>query len=181
MHARAGQLYTLTTTDLTIMVLGLWDAVNPCPHPWLVSCNWPWLIASDPSGWLSVVWTLDWVSSVQQGEYSCKPLGMHTNQWCVPLLYILHTVLMSITVCGNPTLGQQYTLTCNVSVASRVTGTPTVLSKLQHIFQYMGVFSKLMIQTYFTWGFCIAWLENIRAGELFSYSIAMMWWENENW
>ena len=33
---------------------------------------------------------------------------------------------MSITAGGNPTLGQQYTLTCNVSVASGVTGTPTV-------------------------------------------------------
>ena len=38
----------------------------------------------------------------------------------------LHTVLVSITPGGNPTLGQQYTLTCNVSVASGVTGTPTV-------------------------------------------------------
>ena len=38
----------------------------------------------------------------------------------------LHTVLVSITAGGNPTLGQQYTLTCNVSVASGVTGTPTV-------------------------------------------------------
>ena len=33
---------------------------------------------------------------------------------------------MSVTAGGNPTLGQQYTLTCNVSVASGVTGTPTV-------------------------------------------------------
>ena len=33
---------------------------------------------------------------------------------------------MSITASGNPTLGQSYTLTCNVSVASGVTGTPTV-------------------------------------------------------
>ena len=35
-------------------------------------------------------------------------------------------MLVSITAGGNPTLGQQYTLTCNVSVASGVTGTPTV-------------------------------------------------------
>ena len=33
---------------------------------------------------------------------------------------------MSITAGGSPTLGQPYTLTCNVSVASGVTGTPTV-------------------------------------------------------
>ena len=33
---------------------------------------------------------------------------------------------MSITSEENPTLGQSYTLTCNVSVASGVTGTPTV-------------------------------------------------------
>ena len=33
---------------------------------------------------------------------------------------------MSITAGGNPTLGQPYTLTCNVSVVSRVTGSPTV-------------------------------------------------------
>ena len=36
------------------------------------------------------------------------------------------TVLVSITAGGNPTLGQPYTLTCNVSVASGVAGTPTV-------------------------------------------------------
>ena len=36
-------------------------------------------------------------------------------------------MLVSITAGGNPTLGQSYTLTCNVSVASGVTGTPTVL------------------------------------------------------
>ena len=35
-------------------------------------------------------------------------------------------MLVSITAGGNPTLGQQYTLTCNVSVASGVTGTPGV-------------------------------------------------------
>ena len=35
-------------------------------------------------------------------------------------------MLVSITAGGNPTLGQPYTLTCNVSVASGVTGTPTV-------------------------------------------------------
>ena len=29
---------------------------------------------------------------------------------------------MSITASGNPTLGQSYTLTCNVSIASGVTG-----------------------------------------------------------
>ena len=33
---------------------------------------------------------------------------------------------MSITAGGNLTLGHQYTLTCNVSVASGVTGTPGV-------------------------------------------------------
>ena len=33
---------------------------------------------------------------------------------------------MSVTAGGSPTLGQQYTLTCNVIVASGVTGTPTV-------------------------------------------------------
>ena len=33
---------------------------------------------------------------------------------------------MSITAGVNSTLGQPYTLTCNVSVASGVTGTPTV-------------------------------------------------------
>ena len=32
-------------------------------------------------------------------------------------------MLVSVTAGGNPTLGQQYTLICNVSVAS---GTPTV-------------------------------------------------------
>ena len=34
---------------------------------------------------------------------------------------------MSITAGGNPTLGQSYTLTCNVNVASGVTGNSTVL------------------------------------------------------
>ena len=34
--------------------------------------------------------------------------------------------MVSVTAGGNPTLGQQYILTCNVSVASGVTGTPTV-------------------------------------------------------
>ena len=34
--------------------------------------------------------------------------------------------MVSVTAGGNPTLGQSYTLTCNVSVASGVTGTPTV-------------------------------------------------------
>ena len=38
----------------------------------------------------------------------------------------LHTVLVSITVGGNPTLGQQYTLTCNVIIAIGGSGTPTV-------------------------------------------------------
>ena len=33
---------------------------------------------------------------------------------------------VSISLGQNPTLGQPYTLTCNVSVASEVTGTPTV-------------------------------------------------------
>ena len=36
------------------------------------------------------------------------------------------TVLVCITSEENPTLGQQYTLTCNVTVASGVTGTPIV-------------------------------------------------------
>ena len=40
-----------------------------------------------------------------------------------PYLYI---VLVSITAGGNPTIGQQYTLTCNVNVASGITGTPSV-------------------------------------------------------
>ena len=35
--------------------------------------------------------------------------------------------MVSVTAGGNPTLGQSYTLTCNVNVASGVTGTPTVL------------------------------------------------------
>ena len=35
-------------------------------------------------------------------------------------------MLVSITAGGNPTLGQPYILTCNVTVASGVTGTPTV-------------------------------------------------------
>ena len=34
--------------------------------------------------------------------------------------------MVSVTAGGSPTLGQQYTLTCNVSVASGVTGTPAV-------------------------------------------------------
>ena len=34
-------------------------------------------------------------------------------------------MLVSVTAGGNPTLGQQYTLTCNVSAASG-SGTPTV-------------------------------------------------------
>ena len=33
---------------------------------------------------------------------------------------------VSVTAGGNPTLGQSYTLTCNVSIASGVTGAPTV-------------------------------------------------------
>ena len=33
---------------------------------------------------------------------------------------------VSISLGQNPILGQQYTLTCNVSVASGVTGTPTL-------------------------------------------------------
>ena len=35
--------------------------------------------------------------------------------------------MVSVTAGGNPTLGQSYTLTCNVNIASGVTGTPTVL------------------------------------------------------
>ena len=34
--------------------------------------------------------------------------------------------MVSVTAGGSPTLGQSYTLTCNVSVASGVTGTPVV-------------------------------------------------------
>ena len=34
--------------------------------------------------------------------------------------------MVSVTAGGNPTLGQSYTLTCDVSVTSGVTGTPTV-------------------------------------------------------
>ena len=34
--------------------------------------------------------------------------------------------MVSVSAGGNPTLGQSYTLTCNVNVASGVTGTPTV-------------------------------------------------------
>ena len=34
--------------------------------------------------------------------------------------------MVSVTAGGNPTLGQRYTLTCDVSVASGVNGTPTV-------------------------------------------------------
>ena len=40
--------------------------------------------------------------------------------------YNFFTVLVSVTAGGNPTLGQRYILTCNVSVASGVNGTPTV-------------------------------------------------------
>ena len=36
------------------------------------------------------------------------------------------TVLASVTAGGNARLGLQYTLICNVNVASGVTGTPTV-------------------------------------------------------
>ena len=35
--------------------------------------------------------------------------------------------MVSVTAGGNPTLGLSYTLTCNVNVASGVTGNPTVL------------------------------------------------------
>ena len=41
------------------------------------------------------------------------------------MFHYLHTVLVSITAGGNPTLGQQYTLTCNVSVSGG-SGAPTV-------------------------------------------------------
>ena len=34
--------------------------------------------------------------------------------------------MVSVTAGGSPTLGQSYTLTCNVNVASGVNGTPTV-------------------------------------------------------
>ena len=46
---------------------------------------------------------------------------------------------MSITSEENPTLGQSYTLTCNVTLASGVTGTPTV--------QWMGPDSSAPIVT----------------------------------
>ena len=46
---------------------------------------------------------------------------------------------MSVTAGGNPMLGQQYTLTCNVSVASGVTSTPVV--------QWMGPGSSAPIAT----------------------------------
>ena len=49
------------------------------------------------------------------------------------------TVLVSVTAGENPTLGQPYTLTCNVSVASGVTGTPTV--------QWMGPGNSTPITT----------------------------------
>ena len=48
-------------------------------------------------------------------------------------------MLVSITIGGNPTLGQPYTLTCNFSVASEVTGTPSV--------QWMGPGSSTPIVT----------------------------------
>ena len=48
-------------------------------------------------------------------------------------------MLVCISAGGNPTLGQQYTLTCNVSVASGVTGTPDV--------QWMGPGSSTPITT----------------------------------
>ena len=47
--------------------------------------------------------------------------------------------MVSVTAGGNPTLGQSYTLTCNVSVASGVTGTPTV--------QWVGPGSSASITT----------------------------------
>ena len=47
-------------------------------------------------------------------------------------------MLASVTAGGNPTLGQQYTLTCNVTVASGL-GTPTV--------QWMGPGSSAPIVT----------------------------------
>lgn len=46
---------------------------------------------------------------------------------------------MSITIGGNPTLGELYTLTCGVSVDSGITGTPTV--------QWMGPHSSAPITT----------------------------------
>ena len=47
--------------------------------------------------------------------------------------------MVSVTAGGNPTLGQSYTLTCNVSVASGVTGTPAV--------QWVGPGSSVSITT----------------------------------
>ena len=47
--------------------------------------------------------------------------------------------MVSVTAGGSPTLGQSYTLTCNVNVASGVTGTPTV--------QWVGPDSSTPIST----------------------------------
>ena len=48
-------------------------------------------------------------------------------------------MLVSITAGGNTTLGQSYSLMCNVSITSGVTGTPTV--------QWMGPGSSAPIVT----------------------------------
>ena len=56
----------------------------------------------------------------------------------VHIIY-LFTVMVSVTAGGNPTLGQSYSLTCNVNVASGVNGTPTV--------QWMGPGSSTPITT----------------------------------
>ena len=50
------------------------------------------------------------------------PNSSYIRKPCLPI----HAVLVSVIAGGNPMLGLQYTLTCNVSVASGVTGTPTV-------------------------------------------------------
>ena len=51
-------------------------------------------------------------------------MQVQLNDVSIPLLY--YAVQVSITSEGNPTLGQQYTLICDVSVSSGETGTPTV-------------------------------------------------------
>ena len=54
------------------------------------------------------------------------------------LTVLIFTVLVSVTAGGNPTLGQQYALTCNVSVANGL-GTPAV--------QWMGPDSSAPVTT----------------------------------
>ena len=63
------------------------------------------------------------------------PNSSYTRKPCLPI----HAVLVSVSAGGNPMLGLQYTLTCNVTVASGVTGTPTV--------QWMGPGNSTPIAT----------------------------------